>query len=80
MVKKRTIFVLRATPNVFGNRRDIREFGTKAAAKKELKKILSPAKKRRLPSGKVITLTSHRQGISGTGINNPRIVKRKVIR
>lgn len=79
MVKK-IVYIIRATPNVFGKRRDIGHFKTKAEAKKRLKKLLSPAKTRKLPGGKTIKLTSFRQGLSGTGINNPRIVKRLVFR
>ncbi len=79
MPKRKTVFVIRAKQN-FGGRRDIKQFQTKNQAKTFLKKLNAPGKIRKLPGGKKIRLTSFRQGQSGTGINNPRISKRKVIK
>jgi len=80
VTKRKTIFVITAKPNVFGARRQIKGFEKKKDANKFLKKLLSPPKKRTITIGgkkKTITLTSFRQGQSGTGINNPRIKKIK---
>lgn len=67
-------YVIRATPNVFGSRRDIYLYNKKSQAVKELKKLLSPPKSR-IVNGKKIYLTSYRDAQSGIGINNPRIKK-----
>jgi len=76
--------MITAKPNVIGNRSIIgKEFKTKAEAKRFIKKLNTPGKIRTINLGgkkKKIRLTSFRQGISGTGINNPRIIKRKVLR
>ena len=82
MVKKKTIFVIRAKQN-FGGRRDLKSFETKAKANKFLRKLNAPGKTRIISlkgKKKKITLTSFREGQSGTGIINPRISRRKVIR
>lgn len=68
MLKRKTKYVIRATPNVFGNRRVINYFDSKIHAKKELKRLLSK------PLG---NKTSYRESRSGIGINNPRIKKIK---
>jgi len=55
----------------------------KKEAEKKLKQILSPGKVRKgtgYMKGKKIYLTSYRDTQSGIGINNPRIIKRKVFR
>ncbi len=72
MARKVTRFMIRATENVGGRRRILAgEFKTKTEAEKRLEKLLSKPKKGR---------TSFRDAQSGTGIKNPRIVKRKVLR
>ena len=69
--------MIRATSNT-GDRRSIKHFDTKARAKKELRKLLSKGKTRRIKvkgKYKTIRLTSYRESQSGFGINNPRIAK-----
>lgn len=69
-------YMIRSTDNSGYRRIMGKEFESKSEAKEYVKKLTS--------KGKVndfgIRLTSFRQGISGTGINNPRVVKIKVFR
>jgi hypothetical protein len=78
MVRKKTIFVIRAKQN-FGGRRDIKSFDSRSEARSFLNKLNAPGKVRKF-GRKTIRLTSFRQGQSGTGINNPRISRRRVFR
>jgi len=74
---KSKVYLIRANEN-YGKRRTIASFKKKSDAEKELKKLLSPGKKRKIKihgKTKTIRLTSYRHGKSGTGINNPRIKK-----
>jgi len=73
-------YIIRANENYGGRRSLGKEYKTKREAEAQLRKILSPAKKRILPDGRVIYLTSYRNAQSGTGIINPRISKIKVNR
>lgn len=78
--RTKTIFVIRGKRN-FGGRIDLsKEFNTRRKAKAFLKRVNAPGKVRTLPSGKKIRLTSFRQSAFGQGINNPRIIKRRVFR
>ena len=64
-----------------GGRRVIKTYKTKREAQAYVKKLNSPAKSRIIDLNgkkKKIYLTSYRQGLSGTGINNPRIRKIEV--
>jgi len=72
MTKKVTRYLVRVTENVGGKRRILpQEFKSRPAARKLVKKIMSPA---------VGNRTRWRDAQSGTGLNNPRIVKRKLFR
>lgn len=72
MAKRVTRYFVRVSDNVGGRRRILpQEFKTKAQAKKLVKKINSPA---------VGNRTRWRDAQSGTGMKNPRIIKRKVFR
>ncbi len=73
-------YIIRANENYGGRRTLGRDYKTRTEANVVLKKLLSPAKKRVLPDGRVIYLTSYRNAQSGTGINNPRIKKIMVSR
>lgn len=81
IIKKVRRYMIIANEN-FGKRRRVisPEFKTKLEAIKFLRKLLAPGKKRRLPSGKILRLTSFRDAQSGTGIKNPRIVMRMLRR
>jgi len=82
MVKRVNGYVIRATDNL-GRRSVHGRFFKKSEANKELRKLLSPGKVRKgtgYMKGKKIYLTSYRQGISGGGINNPRIKQVRLIR
>lgn len=75
-------YIITAKEN-FGGRRWINEFKTLTEARAFIKKLTTPGKLRKIVvSGKkkTIRLTSFRGGISGTGINNPRIKKIMVFR
>jgi len=82
-VKLRTAFTVTAKENAFERRRMIKTFKTRKEAKGFVKKLNKPAKKRTIfitdkfgkRKKKVIRLTSFRGGISGAGINNPRVKK-----
>lgn len=82
MAKRKIRYMIRVTENVGGKRRVLGKFfKTKSDAKKHIKKILSPAKKRKViinGKKKTITLTSYRNAQYGTGLKNPRIIKRKI--
>ena len=80
MVKRKSkiIFTIRITPN-FGRRSIIaQEFKTRKEAKILLKRILSKGKIN--PGGVRQTAFRETGPFGGGGINNPRIVKRKVFR
>lgn len=80
MVKYKKRYMIRVTANVGRERRVLPPtYKTRASARKQVNKILSPAKTRKLPNGKTIRLTSYRDAQSGVGLNNPRIIKRKTI-
>ena len=68
-------YLITAKPN-YGNRRIIKEFKTKSEARKYIKKLIAPGKLNK--SG--IRQTAYRDALSGSGINNPRIIKREVYR
>jgi len=79
MVKLRDAYTITAKRN-YGGRRMIKTFKTKKEAKAYVKKLNKPGKIRTIKlegKKKKIRLTSFRGGISGTGINNPRIKKIK---
>jgi len=63
-------YIITAKEN-HGGRREWESFKTKPQAKKELRKLLSPGKINKYG----LQLTSYRDALSGTGINNPRIKK-----
>jgi len=73
-------YIIRADENYGGRRTLGRDYASRAEAEAKLKKILSPPKKRVLPDGRVIYLTSYRNAQSGTGIINPRVKKIMVMR
>jgi len=72
MAKKVIRYIVSVTENV-GRKRHIlpQEFKTRAEARKLVDKILSPA---------IGNRTRWRDAQSGTGLNNPRIIKRKLMR
>lgn len=78
--KKRIIFFVRVTENVGGRRRILpQEFKDRRSAKKLVTKILSKPKFK-IVNGKKVFRTSFREAQSGTGLNNPRVVKMTVFR
>jgi hypothetical protein len=72
--KMKNGYVIMVTDNSGQRRSTSGRFFKKSQARKELKKMLSPAKTNRYG----VKLTSYRDAQSGTGINNPRIAKRKL--
>lgn len=75
-----TRYMIRASPNVGSGRMTIgKEFKTKQSAQSHVNKITSPGKVRSF-KGQKVHLTSYRDAQSGTGLKNPRIIKRKVFR
>ena len=72
MAKKVIRYIVSVTENVTGKRHTLgSEFKTRAEARKLINKILSPA---------IGNRTRWRDAQSGTGLNNPRIIKRKLMR
>lgn len=75
-MNKVTRYMITNTDNSGHRRFHGKEFKTKSEAQIYLKKLLAPAK----VNAYGVRLTAYRDALSGTGINNPRIRKMRVLR
>jgi len=78
MINKKTIYVINKTDNMGYRGIMSKEFPTRDEAQKYVDKLLAPPGYNEV-NGKKIYHTSYKNALSGTGINNPRIVKRITI-
>jgi len=79
MAKKVTRYIISYTANTGERRQLSKEFKKKSNATKEIKRALAPGKLN-VKGDERTRRTAPRHTISNFGFNNPRIVKRKLIR